>query len=369
MSAHAVFISYHRSDAEIARRIRDDLTLRGAATWMDEFDIPPGAYWPDEIDKALASCTAVVGVLSPEAIASRNVKNEWDWALFNDRPLLLVLVHPCTVPHRYISLNWIDASQVGLDSALELLASAAGLPTTPLPDSDRLPLPMTRYTRSGDGNVAWQLFGNGPIDLVLTPGAISHLEHNWTIASRAAWLRRLGTLARVVTFDKRGTGLSDRVGRVLTLEERADDIRAVMDAAGFERAVIFGISDGGSLAAFFAANYPERTIGLMIYGGLAPMLPGPTIHGLRRMTNTVASSKKWRGPCMNAGELPSSPGKTSNLWRLRARTAESHRLGGGSHAPWREPGRGNRATQNEHRAGCARDSPHDLRADDRPAYR
>ncbi len=127
------------------------------------------------------------------------------------------------------------------------------------------------------------MFGDGPIDLVLIPGAISHLEHNWTIASRTAWLRRLGTLARVVTFDKRGTGLSDRVGRVLTLEERADDIRAVMDAAEFERAVIFGISDGGSLAAFFAAIYPERTIGLMIYAGLAsyvarPDYPWPPTH-------------------------------------------------------------------------------------------
>jgi hypothetical protein len=116
---HSIFISYDRADAEIARRIRIDLTRRGASTWMDEFDVPPGAYWPDEIDKGLGACTTVVGLLSPDAIASRNVKNEWDWALFNNRRLLLVLVRPCTVPHRYISLNWIDATQVGLDSALE----------------------------------------------------------------------------------------------------------------------------------------------------------------------------------------------------------------------------------------------------------
>jgi pimeloyl-ACP methyl ester carboxylesterase len=236
---------------------------------MDEFDVPAGAYWPDEIDKALEACETVVGVLSPESIASRNVKNEWDWALFNNRRLLLVLVRPCTVPHRYISLNWIDATQMGLDAALDSLGSAAGLVTTPLAEPDRLPLPVTRYTRSGDGNVAWQLFGNGPIDLVLVPGAISHLEHNWRSPTQATWMRRLGTLARVVAFDKRGTGLSDRVGRVLTLEERVDDIRAVMDAAGIERAVMFGITDGASLAALFAATYPERTLGLMTFGGLA----------------------------------------------------------------------------------------------------
>lgn len=274
-SAHAIFISYHRSDAEIARRIRDDLTLRGASTWMDEFDVPPGAYWPDEIDKGLEACEMVIGLLSPESIASRNVKNEWDWALFNNRRLVLVLIRSCTVPHRYISLNWIDATQVGIDAALESLANAAGVPAPLLPEAEQPTLPITRYTRSGDGNVAWQMFGDGPIDLVLVPGFISHLEHSWKNPAEATWLRRLGTLAHVVAFDKRGTGLSDRVGRVLTLEERVDDIRAVMDAAGFERAVVFGVSEGGALAALFAATHPERTIGLMIYGGLASYIARP----------------------------------------------------------------------------------------------
>ena len=181
------------------------------------------------------------------------------------------------------------------------------LPTRPAfqhrlpPDCDRLPLPITRYTRSGDGNVAWQMFGDGPIDLVLVPGQISHLEHNWTSPAYAMWFRRLGTLARVVAFDKRGTGLSDRVGRVLTLEERADDIRAVMDAASFERAVIFGVSEGGALAALFAATHPERTIGLMIYGGLAsyvarPDYPWPPTHDeYRRRTQDMEETlyERW----------------------------------------------------------------------------
>lgn len=267
--AHAIFISYHRSDAEVARRIRNDLMRRGASTWMDEFDIPPGAYWPDEIDKALESCDTVIGLLSPEAIGSRNVKNEWDWALQNERRLLLVLVHPCVVPHRYISINWIDATESGIDAVVDQLASTVGFSDVLLADNDAFVLPVTRYTRSGDGNVAWQVFGDGPIDLVLVPGFISHLELQWESARKNRWLQRLGTLARVVAFDKRGTGLSDRVGRVLTLDERVDDIRAVMDAANLERAVIFGVSEGGSLAALFAALNPERTVGLMIYGGLA----------------------------------------------------------------------------------------------------
>lgn len=242
---------------------------------MDEFDVPAGAYWPDEIDRALSASETVVGLLSPEAIASRNVKNEWDWALFNNRRLVLILVRSCTVPHRYVSLNWIDATQIGIDAALESLASAAGVQTPVASEPEKLPVPVTRYTRSGDGNVAWQMFGDGPVDLVLVPGFISHLEHDWKSPTQATWLRRLGALARVVAFDKRGTGLSDRVGRVLTLEERVDDIRAVMDAAGLERAVVFGVSEGGALAALFAATHPERTIGLMVYGGLASYVARP----------------------------------------------------------------------------------------------
>jgi len=235
---------------------------------MDEFNIPAGAYWPDEIDKGLQACDTVVGLLSPDSIASRNVKNEWDWALQNERPLLLVLVRRCTVPHRYVSLNWIDATHEDRDAALRSLADAAGAGTQEY-ERDAPPVPATRYARCGDNSVAYKVFGDGPVDLVMVPGFISHIEHEWTFAGWARLLRGMGEFARVIKFDKRGTGLSDRIGRVLTMEERVDDIRAVMDAAGSERAVILGVSEGGGLAALFAATHPERTLSLMIYGGLA----------------------------------------------------------------------------------------------------
>ena len=129
--------------------------------------------------------------------------------------------------------------------------------------------PETRYARSGDLHIAYQVFGAGSVDLVLVPGFISNLEETWDNPSAARWLERLGRFARVIAFDKRGTGLSDRVGSVPSLDERMDDARAVMDAAHSERAVLLGISEGGSLAALFAASHPDRCTSLILYGAFA----------------------------------------------------------------------------------------------------
>src|SRR5215213_2733012 len=129
--------------------------------------------------------------------------------------------------------------------------------------------PDTRYARSGDLHIAYQVFGQGSVDLVLVPGFISNLEETWQIPSAARWLERLGRFARVIAFDKRGTGLSDRVESVPSLDERMDDARAVMDAAGSTRAVLLGISEGGSLAAVFAASHPNRCASLILYGAFA----------------------------------------------------------------------------------------------------
>jgi pimeloyl-ACP methyl ester carboxylesterase/class 3 adenylate cyclase len=124
-----------------------------------------------------------------------------------------------------------------------------------------------RYAKSGDVNVAYQLCGEeNPIDLVLAPGTVSHLGLMNQSPARMQQAERLSRFARVIQFDKRGTGMSDRVTEAATLEERADDIRAVMDAAGSERAVIFGRSEGGSMAAVFAAMHPERVRCLVIWG-------------------------------------------------------------------------------------------------------
>ena len=130
-------------------------------------------------------------------------------------------------------------------------------------------LPTTKYARSDSVHVAYQVFGEGGIDLIFVPGFISNIEHYWEDPNFARWLRGLGGFARVVMFDKRGTGLSDRVERLPTMDERMDDVRAVMDAAGLQRAAVLGVSEGGSLATLFAASYPARCQALVLYGAFA----------------------------------------------------------------------------------------------------
>ncbi len=126
--------------------------------------------------------------------------------------------------------------------------------------------PRTRYALSGDAHIAYQVFGEGDLDLVFVPGFVSNIEHYWQMPGVPDLLERLGSFARVVIFDKRGTGLSDPVPGPPPLEQRMDDMQAVMDAAGLERAALFGISEGGPASVLFAATYPERTSALALYG-------------------------------------------------------------------------------------------------------
>jgi pimeloyl-ACP methyl ester carboxylesterase len=141
----------------------------------------------------------------------------------------------------------------------------------PIQAQDRLtsPAPEVRYAMSGDVHVAYQLFGDGPVDLVMAPGFVSHIDNYWDCVPLNRWLTRLGQMARVAMFDKRGTGLSDSVRELPGMDQRMDDVRAVMDAAQFHKAVILGVSEGGSLASLFAASHPERTRGLILYGAFA----------------------------------------------------------------------------------------------------
>jgi pimeloyl-ACP methyl ester carboxylesterase len=137
---------------------------------------------------------------------------------------------------------------------------------------DRAPdqTPVTRYALSGGTHIAYQVLGDGTRDLILIPGFVSNVETAWTWPAQARFLRRLAVGRRLIVFDKRGTGLSDPVAdpSCLTLEQRMDDVRAVMDAAGAHRAALFGFSEGAVLAMLFAASYPSRTNGLVLYGGL-----------------------------------------------------------------------------------------------------
>lgn len=126
--------------------------------------------------------------------------------------------------------------------------------------------PEIRYAKSDDIYIAYQVLGRGPLDMVFVPGFISHLEHYWEAPPIVRFAQRLASFTRLILLDKRGTGLSDRVAGVATLEQRMDDVRAVMDTVGSERAVVFGISEGGPMSALFAATYPNRTSALIMYG-------------------------------------------------------------------------------------------------------
>jgi pimeloyl-ACP methyl ester carboxylesterase/class 3 adenylate cyclase len=133
-----------------------------------------------------------------------------------------------------------------------------------------------RYARSGEVNVAYQVSGEeNPIDIVWAPGTVSHLGLSMQQPARLQLAERLSRFARVIRFDKRGTGMSDRVTEAATIEERADDIRAVMDAAGSERAAVLGFSEGGSMSAVFAAMHPERVRSLVIWGCQARFTRAP----------------------------------------------------------------------------------------------
>ena len=188
---------------------------------------------------------------------------------------------------RAVSLVRAALRQGGLDEAIrtvtrqgyrfcaELDADTASLSPSPATTasttlaSQPLSPPITRYAKSGDIHVAYHVFGDGPVDLVLAPGFVSHIDNYWDDPNMARWLTRLGRFARVAMFDKRGTGLSDRVGALPGMDERMDDVRAVMDAVGFKQAVIMGISEGGSLASLFTASHPDRCLALVLYGAFA----------------------------------------------------------------------------------------------------
>jgi pimeloyl-ACP methyl ester carboxylesterase/DNA-binding CsgD family transcriptional regulator len=129
--------------------------------------------------------------------------------------------------------------------------------------------PETRYAKAGGLSIAYQVVGDGPLDLLLVHGFVSHLDVAWEEPHLSHFLNRLASFSRLILFDKRGTGLSDPVGEPPTFAERMDDIRAVLDAVGSERAALLGISEGGPLSIVFASTFPERTSALIAYGSYA----------------------------------------------------------------------------------------------------
>lgn len=209
----------------------------------------------------------------------------------------------------------------------------------------------TRYARSGDVNIAYQSIGEGELDLVFVPGWVSHVELWSEHPAPVRMVERLTSFARVIIFDKRGTGLSDRVAELPTLEDRMDDVRAVMDAVGSERAALFGFSEGGAMAALFAATYPDRTKSLILYGSMArgtededyPWAPPAEVfdlqikygeanwgdpNSLEIWAPSVAEDpvfREWYSRLMRNG---ASPGAAAMLMRMSADIDIRHILGG-----------------------------------------
>jgi pimeloyl-ACP methyl ester carboxylesterase len=194
----------------------------------------------------------------------------------------------------------------------------------------------TRYAKNGDINVAYQVFGEGDVDLVMVPGFISHIENYWDEPRFAEWLRRLGSFSRVILFDKQGTGLSDRASKLPGMDERMDDVSAVMDAVGIEQAAIFGISEGGSLATLFAASHPDRAQALILYGAFAQFTSWiPTQEALEGLFQYIDSAwgsgeslpmfaptmkddlafKQWWGKFERLG---GSPGAVKTIMRMNS---------------------------------------------------
>jgi len=161
--------------------------------------------------------------------------------------------------------------------------------------------PETRYAKSGDLNIAYQVVGEGPFDLVYVPGWISHVELVWELPKAARFLERLASFSRLIIFDKRGTGMSDRVpqDRLPTLEERMDDVRAVLDAAGSETAAVLGHSEGGCMSALFAATYPNRTRALVLVGVFAKRFWSEDYPWAPRLDKRLAAidelERNWTG--------------------------------------------------------------------------
>ncbi len=176
--------------------------------------------------------------------------------------------------------------------------------------------PRTQYARSGDLHIAYQVIGEGPFDLVYIPGWVSHVELAWEEPDLARFLGRLASFSRLIVFDKRGTGLSDRVpnDKLPTLEERMDDLRVVMDAVGSERPALFGFSEGGNMAALFAAMHPERTRALVLAHTFAkriwspdyPWAPTPE----KREAECKFVEREW-GNLMDVAHY--APGKVGDL--------------------------------------------------------
>jgi class 3 adenylate cyclase/pimeloyl-ACP methyl ester carboxylesterase len=185
-------------------------------------------------------------------------------------------------------------------------------------------IPTTQYAKSGRYHIAYQVFGSGAFDLVIVPGFVSHVEMWWELPAAVRGLRRLASFARVILFDKRGTGMSDRVSEDLlpTPEERMDDVRAVMDAAGSQQAAVLGSSEGGWMCALFAATYPDRVRALVIHAGYPRPIqdddfPDGWLPRSRIQDDLEEMERAWIEGRIIGGPVPASGDSEALRWYVR----------------------------------------------------
>jgi pimeloyl-ACP methyl ester carboxylesterase len=192
------------------------------------------------------------------------------------------------------------AEVVGSSPKVEALGERPAAPSLKLP---------IQYARSGDVNIAYQVLGSGPIDLVFVMGWVSHLEYFWTEPSFARFLQRLARFSRLILFDKRGTGLSDRITDLPSLEVRMDDVRSVLSAVGSRRAALLGVSEGGPMCSLFAATYPDQTEALIMVGTYARRLRAPDYPWAPTLEEREAFCReileRWGGPVGIEARAPS----------------------------------------------------------------
>jgi len=146
-------------------------------------------------------------------------------------------------------------------------------------------IPSTHYVKSDDVHIAYQVIGEGSFDLLFVPGFVSNVDTIWQSPEQSAFFRRLASFSRLILFDKRGTGMSDRSSQIFTLEQRMHDVQAILDAVGSKQAALFGISEGGPMSLLYTTTYPERTSALVLYGSYAKRSWAPLTHTVGRTSN------------------------------------------------------------------------------------
>jgi pimeloyl-ACP methyl ester carboxylesterase/DNA-binding winged helix-turn-helix (wHTH) protein/class 3 adenylate cyclase len=225
-----------------------------AKVWQDSF------VEENNLAQNISILRRIIGDEAIETVPRRGYRFIAQVKLLGEEPPQSVVIH------EKISAKIIIDDESG-DLKTNIMNAIHGLTHAPLPAH----LPETKYVQNGEVNIAYQTVGHGDIDIVFVMGWVSHLEYFWKEPHFAQFLSRLASFSRLILFDKRGTGLSDRVpiNELPTLEERMDDVRAVMDAVGSERAVLLGVSEGGPMCSLFAATYPERTTALIMIGSYA----------------------------------------------------------------------------------------------------